>query len=153
MSRLLKVLTNKFRRLLIWLWKQEGTPGHRARGVAVGVFTGCFPLFGFQTLLGIILASVVRGNLLLAAAGTWISNPSTYIPLYWFNYRVGTYLLRKWHHTTDLNLNKSQDLWTKSIGITIRMLVGSSLVGLIAAVLAGGLTYLMLKRLTKSQDN
>ena len=50
---------------------------------------GCFPFFGLQTLLGMALASLVRGNHLLAAAGTWISNPFTYLPLYWFNYNLG----------------------------------------------------------------
>ena len=73
---------------LQWLWEQEGTPGQRARGLAAGIFCGCFPIFGLQTLAGITLASVVRGNHLLAAAGTWISNPFTYVPLYWFNYRI-----------------------------------------------------------------
>ena len=72
-----------------WIWQQEGSPGQRARGLAAGIFCGCFPFFGLQTLLGIALASVVRGNHLLAAAGTWISNPFTYVPLYWFNYHVG----------------------------------------------------------------
>ncbi|MFO0103826.1 MAG: DUF2062 domain-containing protein, partial [Cyanobium sp.] len=57
--------------------------GERARGLAAGIFCGCFPFFGLQTLLGIGLASVLRGNHLLAAAGTWISNPFTYVPLYW----------------------------------------------------------------------
>ena len=146
MVRLLKILKNKFRRLLILLWQQKGTPGQRARGVAAGVFTGCFPLFGIQTLLGIALASVVRGNHLLAAAGTWISNPSTYIPLYWFNYRVGSYLLNTRAHITDLNLNKSQALWSQGIDLTIRILLGSTFVGLIAAGLAGGLTYFFLKK-------
>ena len=77
---------------LQWLWEQEGTPGQRARGLAAGIFCGCFPIFGLQTLAGITLASVVRGNHLLAAAGTWISNPFTYVPLYWFNYRIGALL-------------------------------------------------------------
>ena len=77
----------------LWLWKQEGTPAKRARGLAICVFSGCFPLFGLQTFLGLGLASLLRGNHFLAAAGTWISNPITYIPLYWLNYRVGCIFL------------------------------------------------------------
>ena len=149
MVQLLKLLTSKLHRLLVWLWQQEGTAGQRARGVAAGVFTGCFPLFGLQTLLGITLASVVRGNHLLAATGTWISNPSTYVPLYWFNYHVGSILLHKGPNTSDLSLNKSQALWNQGIDLTMRMLLGSTIVGLIAAGLTGGLTYLLLKKQTK----
>ncbi|MED5164816.1 MAG: DUF2062 domain-containing protein, partial [Cyanobacteriota bacterium] len=84
----LQGISRRLRRWLVWLWQQEGTPGQRARGVAAGVFSGCFPLFGLQTLLGVALASVVRGNHVLAAIGTWISNPITYLPLYWFNYQI-----------------------------------------------------------------
>ena len=32
-----------------------------------------------------------RGNIYLAALGTWISNPLTYVPLYYFNYKVCDY--------------------------------------------------------------
>ena len=31
-----------------WIWKYEGTPAERARGLAVGIFSGCFPFFGFH---------------------------------------------------------------------------------------------------------
>jgi cellulose synthase (UDP-forming) len=72
------------RKRLIWLWRQEGSHGQRARGLAAGVLTGCYPVFGLQIVLGIGLASLVRGNHLLAVAGTWISNPLTSLPLYWF---------------------------------------------------------------------
>ena len=89
----LQGIIRRLRRWLVWLWQQEGTPGERARGIAAGVFSGCFPFFGLQTLLGVALASVVRGNHVLAAIGTWISNPITYLPLYWFNYQVDWYLL------------------------------------------------------------
>ena len=70
----------RLRQWLLWLWHHEATVGQKARGLAAGVFMGCFPIFGLQTLLGIALASLVRGNHILAAAGTWISNPLTYIP-------------------------------------------------------------------------
>ena len=56
-------------RWLRWLWSQEGTPGRRARGVAAGVFCGCYPFFGLRAVFSIGIASLVRGNHLLAAAG------------------------------------------------------------------------------------
>ena len=93
MRRLLRLSRIRMRRGVLWLWRQEGTPAQRARGLAAGVFCGCYPFFGLQIFLSVGVASVVRGNHLLAAAGTLVSNPLTYLPLYWFNYLVGCRLL------------------------------------------------------------
>ena len=72
----MKLIKNlQYKKILSLFLKQDGTPFFNAKGVAVGVFCGCFPCFGFQTLLGLFLARVAKGNLFLAAIGTWISNP------------------------------------------------------------------------------
>ncbi|MCW6038263.1 DUF2062 domain-containing protein [Spirulina subsalsa FACHB-351] len=75
------------------LARLQGSPEAIARGVAVGVFSGFFPLFGLQTLIGLLLATLVQGNKIAAAAGTWVSNPLTYVPLFAMNYRIGRWLL------------------------------------------------------------
>jgi len=137
----------QLRRWLAWLWAQEGSPGQRARGLAAGIFCGCFPFFGLQTLLGIALATLVRGNHLLAAAGTWISNPLTYVPLYWFNYRLGCWLLgdgQSWPGGEALN---QRALWQLGGQLASRLLLGSTLVGV---VLAGGLGWLYWSWLERS---
>ena len=124
-----------------WIWQQEGSPGQRARGLAAGIFCGCFPFFGLQTLLGIALASVVRGNHLLAAAGTWISNPFTYVPLYWFNYHVGDVLLRGGGAPpAAVTVNKAS-IWEQGWSFTSRLLLGSSLVGLVLSLGLGVLAW------------
>lgn len=128
------------KKALQWLWQQEGSPGQRARGLAAGIFCGCFPFFGLQTLLGIALASVVRGNHLLAAAGTWISNPFTYVPLYWFNYHVGDVLLRGGAQPTALTINQAS-MWDQGWNFTSRLLLGSSLVGLVLSLVLGVLAW------------
>ncbi len=134
-------LRQTLQRWINWLWQQEGSPGMRARGVAAGVFCGCFPFFGFQILLGIGLASLVRGNHLLAAAGTWISNPFTYIPLYWFNYSVGSALLGASDGLPEWNQLNLLNLWEQGWGFSSRLLVGSSVVGGWAALILGVLAY------------
>ena len=145
----LQGISRRLCRWLAWLWQQEGTPGQRARGIAAGVFSGCFPLFGLQTLLGIALASVVRGNHVLAAIGTWISNPITYLPLYWFNYQVGSSLLDQGQNEFDLTQLNDQDLWTQGWAFSTRLLLGSSLVGAIAALLTSIVVYGLLKQAPK----
>ena len=99
------------------------------------------PLLGLQTLLGIALASVVRGNHLLAAAGTWISNPFTYVPLYWFNYHVGDVLLRGGGAPpAAVTVNKAS-IWDQGWSFTSRLLLGSSLVGLVLSLGLGVLAW------------
>ncbi len=144
--RALRAAKRKLRQAIEWVWRQEGSHGQRARGLAAGVFMGCFPIFGFQTLLGVALASLVRGNHLLAAAGTWISNPITYVPLYWFNYQLGCLLLgpgKGWPGGMRLGQDSLRQLgWD----VTSRLLLGSAVVGVVAATLSGFLCLRWLER-------
>ncbi len=125
----------RFQRGLIWLWAQEGTPSQRARGIAIGVFCGCFPFFGFQTLLGIWLAKIFRANLVFAAIGTWISNPFTYLPLYWFNYYIGSILIGHEKSLKNLQHISYNDIWAQGLLFTIRLSLGSIVVGLFSGFL------------------
>ena len=135
-----------------WLLQQEGSPGQRSRGLAAGVFAGCFPFFGLQTLLGVALASLLRGNRIFAAASTWISNPFTYVPLYWFNYTIGKHLLGE--HSERINGLHGEaasslpweDIWSLGWTVARCVLVGSTLVGLVLGMSLGLLCWLLLRR-------
>ena len=59
-----------------------------ARGVAMGVFFGLMIPIA-QIPAAAIASLLLRGNLLIAAASTLVSNPLTYGPLYYFAYRLG----------------------------------------------------------------
>ncbi|MEM9220215.1 MAG: DUF2062 domain-containing protein [Cyanobacteria bacterium P01_F01_bin.150] len=76
------------------LIRQRGSAAAIARGLSAGVFAGLFPLFGLQTIIGIGIATICRGNKIIAAAATWVSNPLTYVPIFFFNFRVGLFTLR-----------------------------------------------------------
>ena len=146
MRRLLRVRRHRLRRSLHWLLAQEGTPGQRARGLAVGVFCGCFPFFGLQIVVSVGLATLLRGNHLLAAAGTLVSNPLTYIPLYWFNYLVGAQLLGSSDGADALSSINHSNLWLQGWDFIQRILLGSSMVGLILAVVSGLVAYKLFQR-------
>jgi len=126
------------RQRLLRLWRQGGSHGQRARGLAAGVFTGCYPFFGLQIVLGVALAGLLRGSPILAAAGTWISNPLTSLPLYWFNYQVGSWLMGPGPGFPSLQQVKEQGLWELGLAFTGRLMLGSTLVGVISALLLGG---------------
>ncbi len=149
----MKLIKNlNYKKILSLFSKQNGTPFFNAKGVAVGVFCGCFPFFGFQTLLGLFLARVARGNLFLAAICTWISNPFTYVPLYFFNYKVGSFLLKT---SPDIVFDKNiliQELWEQGSIYSLRLILGSALVGLLLAFISGIFTFLLYKRKIKKRS-
>tara|TARA_Y100001968_G_scaffold103850_1_gene93859 strand:- start:1126 stop:1587 length:462 start_codon:yes stop_codon:yes gene_type:complete len=150
-SIVLNVL-QRFRQFLLWIWRQNGSPAQRARGIAVGVFCGCFPFFGLQTLLGIMLASLLRGNRLLAVTGTWISNPFTYLPLYWLNYTIGFSILGITDkELIDFRNLTSKELWDQGWLVSSRLLVGSTLVGFVLSMSIGFVFYLCLKLCSKTK--
>lgn len=63
-----------------------------AAAVGVGLFAAIIPV-PFQMLLGAALAIVARGNLLIAMAMAWVSNPITTPALLYMSYKIGAFLL------------------------------------------------------------
>ena len=139
-----------YKKILSLFRQQNGSPSFNAKGLAIGVFSGCFPFFGFQTLLGVFFAKLAKGNIVLAAIGTWISNPFTYIPLYYFNYKVGSIFIR---NSTNITIERNlgiNDLWQQGRIFSIKLLLGSSVVGLSLACITGVIVLWLYKINKKS---
>ncbi|MGF1520866.1 MAG: DUF2062 domain-containing protein [Leptolyngbyaceae cyanobacterium] len=114
----------------------RGHPKELARGLAAGTFAGMFPLFGLQTIIGVAIAFRIKGNALMAAGGTWISNPLTYVPIYAFNYKVGNWILRRSEQQpfTDVESIKS---WVETgTDVMVNLMLGSFVMGLIVGILS-----------------
>ena len=75
-----------------------------------------------------------------------MSNPLTYIPLYWFNYLVGDQLLGPSAGADTLSSINRNNLWLQGWDFTQRILLGSSLVGLILAAVSGLVAYKLFQR-------
>jgi len=124
---------------------QNGSPFFNAKGLAIGVFSGCFPFFGFQTLIGVFFAKLAKGNIVLAAIGTWISNPFTYVPLYYLNYKVGSIFFNT---SSNQIIEKSlfvDDLWKQGRIFSLKLLLGSSCVGFLLALICGSIVFFIYK--------
>ena len=150
MRKIFRTLIKRIRKFIFWLWNQEGSPSQRALGFGMGIFSGCFPFFGVQTLMGIFLAKIFKVNRILAAVGTWISNPFTYVPLYYFNYRVGSLLLDRDNNIVDFNQTTPNELWFQGWYLSSRLLMGSICVGLFAGIIGGLLLYCSLRKLSNT---
>ncbi|WP_228041015.1 DUF2062 domain-containing protein [Nodosilinea sp. LEGE 07088] len=129
----------------------QGTPEQLARGMASGIFSGCFPLFGFQTIIGVAVATVLRGNRLMAAAATWVSNPFTYVPIFAFNYQVGHWLLGGTAAPAFDDLDTLRSWMDMGSDVSIRLMLGSTVVGAVAGV-ASYFAGLPLIRRVRSQQ-
>jgi len=104
----------------------------------VGVFAGWFPLFGLQTVISVGLATIVGGNKIIAAVGTWVSNPFTYLPIYWFNFQLGQFLIGTDQQPFTLASLQSWDTLTQlGQDFVLAIFLGS----LVGGVVAGGLAY------------
>ena len=150
MKKIFLNLIQRIRKFISWLWNQEGSPSQRALGLGVGIFSGCFPFFGLQTLMGVFLAKIVKGNTILAAFGTWISNPFTYVPLYYFNYRVGSIFLNIDKSIVDISHITTNKLWSQGWYLSSRLLVGSIFVGIVTGIIGGLCLYFPLKKLSNT---
>ncbi|WP_199312355.1 DUF2062 domain-containing protein [Phormidium tenue] len=128
----------QWRRQLRYLYlrflRLQGTPEQLSRGMASGIFSGCFPLFGFQMIIGVGVATVLRGNRIMAAAATWVSNPFTYVPIFAFNYQVGLWLLGGKATQTFDNLDTLNSWMDMGTEVSARLMLGSTAVGLVAGV-------------------
>jgi len=134
-----------YKKILSLFRNQNGSPFFNAKGLAIGVFSGCFPFFGFQTLIGVFFAKLAKGNVLLAAIGTWISNPFTYMPLYYLNYKVGSIFFNT---SSNEIIEKSlviNDLWKQGRIFSLKLLLGSSCVGFLLALICGSIVFFIYK--------
>ena len=148
MKKIFLNLIQRIRNFISWLWNQEGSPSKRALGLGVGIFSGCFPFFGLQTLMGVFLAKIFKGNNILAAVGTWISNPFTYVPLYYFNYRLGSLILNKNKNIVDFSHITTNELWSQGWDLSSRLIMGSICMGLLTGIVGGLGLYFLLKKLS-----
>lgn len=102
------------------------------KAVAIGVFFAMFPIPG-QMMLAALVALWVRVNLPVALAATWVSNPLTYVPIYYPAYKLGAYLLGMPHQVsgdTPISID-----WLASELATIwkPLFLGSGIIAVVAA--------------------
>ncbi len=138
---------NRRWRYYYWrLIRLRSTPDQMARGLAVGVFAGMFPIVGLQMVVAIGLAMLVRGNKWLAAVGTWFSNPLTDIPILLFNLHIGRWVLR-YHYVAKIAIHSQQDLVNLGKDVLIVLLTGCFVVGIVSASLTYLISYRLFQRM------
>ncbi|MBU0718289.1 MAG: DUF2062 domain-containing protein, partial [Planctomycetes bacterium] len=70
----------------------DDTPRAIALGVGVAMLVAFLPLVGFQTVIAIGLAAVLRANKAVCIPIVWITNPFTLVPIYGACWKLGHWL-------------------------------------------------------------
>lgn len=117
------------------LLKARDNPEALARGLAVGFFFGVSFFWGLQILLAVLASCLVRGNKVVAAAMTAVSNTPASLPLYSFCYFVGHLVLGGNDKHPDFALVHSLEGFL-ALGpqFFVTMLIGTTLIELLGAV-------------------
>jgi uncharacterized protein (DUF2062 family) len=102
------------------LLPHEESPWRTALALAVGVFLSFTPFWGFQTLLALLLATMLRLNRAVTVAGTWLNLPWFAPFVYAGAVKLGAFML------PDLS---------GLAGLSAYLLVGSTTLGLAAGTL------------------
>jgi uncharacterized protein (DUF2062 family) len=157
-----------YRPVIKWLVRLRRSPRAIAGGFALGTLVAFTPTMGIQFFIVMFLATILNMNRPAAFVTIWITNVATVTPIYTFNYWVGSLF---WEgpsvaevYRTFMNLTTKlarMDLWdiadqfkvVMNLGqdIIIPLLIGSFIVGMIAAVLVylvslGLIRYLGIRR-------
>jgi len=105
-----------------------------SKAFMVGIFC-CFLPIPLQTVLAALVAIWINCNLPISVTLVWISNPVTMPPMYYFNYLIGTYILRTPPRDFEVQLTVA---WfsEKIMEIGLPLFVGSVVCGLFFSVIA-----------------
>jgi len=71
----------------------DDTPHRIAFGVFLGFLLGWTPTLGFQIILYVTVASLLRANKVAGIPVLFISNPFTAVPLYYFAWWIGSLIV------------------------------------------------------------
>jgi len=109
-----------------------------ALGTAIGVFIALTPTVGIQMILVMLVALFLRFNRMAALIAVYITNPITTIPIYYFNYKVGTLIFEETWTYEDFSRILSgrwrQALEELVFEVGLPLLVGSLIVATVCSV-------------------
>jgi uncharacterized protein (TIGR03546 family) len=134
-------LKQKFKKIL----SLDAHPGHIAAGFAVGVFISFTPFFGLHTPLAIALAFIFRLNKVTCITGAWVNTPLTVVPALMASHKLGEFLLNR--PVEAFKVTKLE--WRALEANATEILLGSSVIGFVAAVAGYFICYWLVVRLRR----
>ena len=127
---------SRYLRLCAKIVMERHSPEYIARGWAIGMFYGCAIPFGFQLILSIPTAFLLKGSKIGSAVGTLITNHFTIFIIYPVQCWVGNHLLGGSLSYSEVSSALSEVVSEQSFSSLLR--VGGDLV---AAFFLGGAIF------------
>ncbi len=113
----------------------------KALSIALGVFIGIIPVWGFQTFLSIFLAAVLKGNKALSFLGSNISIPPMIPFIVWGSLQIGGLLIPG---AMPLTIDFEHISWQALQAHLLQYLVGSLILATFTSVILGIAVYMLL---------
>ena len=133
-------MPQKVKDLVVKILTSHSSKMEVADGLALGMFIGFLPIMGFQMVVSVFVATLIRKCEIAAALAVWVTNPVTFIPIYLFNYWVGLFLypsglefdeVKLAFETLDVEL-----ILGMGADVLIPLWIGSCVVGLVMAIIS-----------------
>lgn len=115
------------------------SPGRFAGSIALGLFVGCLPIYGAHFLLCASLGVALRLDVLVSYAAAHISIPPLIPFLLFLSAQLGSLLLHGQWLVLSVDDFRAKDV----VQVGMALGVGSVLLGLLLALLGGGLSFLV----------
>ncbi|MBO4332367.1 MAG: DUF2062 domain-containing protein [Paludibacteraceae bacterium] len=112
-----------------------------AAAASLGVLFGILPLWGFQMLLALAIAHILKLNKVIALIFSNISIPPCIPFILWGSYAIGGLLTGSGKAIPELHEITLENVWND----TLQYLVGSCALAIMASLVAGMLVYLIVK--------
>ena len=138
-------IKDRLKALFVRLKELQGDPRHIAIGMAIGVFVGVTPTIPFHTVIALALAFIFRGSKPAAAIGVWFANPVTIPVFYIGSFKLGTLILNK-PIPFDVKFESITELMSLGLDVTIAIIVGGAILGILPAIIVYILTYRIMIR-------
>ena len=148
-SRWYTALVKAYERFL----KIRGRPRDIALGMALGLFIAMTPTMGFQMIIAVFFASLLKWNKFSAAAGVWLTNPVTAPIIYGLCYLVGSIFYKPGKiHTLPDNIDATgiYQILLKAPDMFLSLTIGGVILGLPLAIIGYYVSYSLVK---KYQEN
>ncbi len=126
--------------------KLQGDPHYVALGMGIGVFISITPTIPFHTAIAVAFAFVLRGSIPAAVVGVWFSNPLT-IPIFYLgSYKAGMFIFG---YSSPLSgkVESITQLLDMGLDVTIAMITGGVVIGIIPGVVAYFITRSLFVRI------
>jgi uncharacterized protein (DUF2062 family) len=132
----------RVRRFLLKLRTEDSGPNRDPLAVAVGVFIGCTPLYGFHLALCLAVSKLLRLNRLKVYLAANISNPLLAPFLVFAEIQTGAWLRQGHAHELTWQALAAIDPWSYGVDLV----VGSLAVGIVLSITLGLLTWSTTRR-------